>query len=115
HWRWGTTVNVVHPPFPAGTPIIPPGSNQDVDFAVVRWHPGEEHPDDFLTLVNDNPLVGTGTGIVFWYSATGYHNSDTFFMHGGFFKPGNTLVGTSVSVQPEDTSTGSTPVTLTFD
>jgi hypothetical protein len=116
HWRWGNVSNLVSPGFPSftdGEPLIPPGSNQDVDFAVVRWHPGEEHPDDFRTLVNGEALLGTR--IVFWYSATGHQDSDTFFIHGGFFAPGNTPVGTSVKVQPEDTSTETTPVTLTFD
>ncbi len=113
HWRWGGASNVCSPGFTDGEPIVPPGSNQDVYFAVVRWHRGEEHPDDCRTLVSGESPIGTG--IVFWYSATGYQNNDTFFTHGGFFSPGNTPVGTSVSVQPEDTSTGTTPITLTFD
>ena len=92
HWRWGKSL----PNFPNknnGEPIVPKGSNQDVEVAVVALHPGEEHPDDLHELIDGEPLVDrTGKVVpdvepVFWYSATGHQPKDTFFLHGGFFQP----------------------------
>jgi hypothetical protein len=86
HWRWGKSV----PDFPGkhdGTPIIPDGSNQSVELAVVAFHPGEEHPDDFHDLVGPNAEPLLDDDPLLWYSATGRQAKDTFFLHGGFFQP----------------------------
>lgn len=80
HWRWGAPADGG---FGNGNPLIPKGSNQDVEFGVTRYRPGEAHPADFHTLVNGESLAGQD--LVFWYSATGHHDADTFFQHGGFF------------------------------
>jgi hypothetical protein len=85
HWRWGIFLTYLSHVDGNGFPIVPPGSNQDVNFAVVRWHAGEEDPEDFTSLVNGESLLGFP--MVLWYSATGYLNSDSFFIHGGFFGP----------------------------
>jgi uncharacterized repeat protein (TIGR01451 family) len=83
HWRWGTPAGDA---FGGGRPLIRPGSNQDVEFAVTVHRPGEEHPADFKALVDGERL--RGEDLVFWYSATGHQQSDTFFNHGGFFSTG---------------------------
>jgi len=80
HWRWGAPAGDA---FGGGRPLIPAPSNQDVEFAVTRYRPGEEHPADFETLVNGERLENQD--LVFWYSATGHQQSDAFFDHGGFF------------------------------
>ena len=96
HWRWGKIASDPNlgggPAFGDGKPLIPEGSTQSVDFAVVRHHPGEEDPNNYTTLALDNPepLISQGgerTNIVFWYSATGSLPQDAFFTHGGFFNP----------------------------
>jgi probable HAF family extracellular repeat protein len=82
HWRWGK----IKPFVGGGSPILSnPQSNQDVYFAVVKWHPGEQDPIEITDLVNGEPLNPADT--VFWYSAIGYQDHDTFFYHGGFFAP----------------------------
>ena len=80
HWRWGAPAGDA---FGGGRPLIPRGSNQDLEFAVTLQRPGEEHPADFKALVDGESLAGQD--LVFWYSATGHQPSDTFFDHGGFF------------------------------
>lgn len=84
HWRWGKASPDAFPDKNGGNPLVPPGSNQDVDLAVVAFHPGEEHPNDFHELMQGEFVY---PGMVFWYSATGHQASDTFFRHGGFFQP----------------------------
>jgi hypothetical protein len=99
HWRWGKIFNtpIVQRLIPDaaafmaangnGQPIIPPGSDQTVDVAVVQWNgPSSEDPTDFTDLLlNNAPLKSSE--LEFWYSATGYQPSDTFFIHGGWFDP----------------------------
>ena len=80
HWRWGAPAGDA---FGGGRPLIPPGSNQDLEFAVTLHRPGEEHPADFHAQVDGESLADQD--LVFWYSATGHQQSDTFFDHGGFF------------------------------
>lgn len=94
HWRWGTwLVEDLDPKFGRGLPMIPSGSLQDVDIALVRHHDGEEDPTDYHTLVNGEavqtniPIFHDPLGVVFWYSATGRQAQDTFFTHGIFFNP----------------------------
>jgi len=90
HWRWGGATNFfLFPGFfdrnGRGNPIIPTGSNQDVNIAVVAFHPGEEHPFDYTDLLNGESLKHQSP--VLWYVGTGHQAKDTFFMHGGFFQP----------------------------
>jgi hypothetical protein len=65
--------------------LIPFGSNQDVVVAVTLATAGEEHPDDFNTLLNPREVLNPGSP-VFWHSATGHLATDTFFRYGGFFQ-----------------------------
>lgn len=85
HWRWS---NVFGAAWQSGQPLIPAGSNQSVNFAIVRYRAGEENPTNYTDLIG-SPLGETLNGfpIVFWYSATGYQAFDSFFTHGGFFSP----------------------------
>jgi YVTN family beta-propeller protein len=123
HWRWGDGVKFPAPPrfvplpqFNNGSPLIPNGSNQSIEFAVVRFHSGEEHPDDFHSLIDSPPETLIGQPQVFWYSASSSQPSDQFFTHGGFFSPDpDTPAGSNISVQPVDSSTATAPVVLTFD
>ncbi len=85
HWRWGTFLKFPRD-VPPGQPIIPAGSTQTVEVAVVRARPEEEHPAGTLAdLVNDESVVNTDN--VFWYSPTGHQPADAFFVHGLFFSP----------------------------
>jgi hypothetical protein len=87
HWRWAIIASQPpfgNPSFGLGQPLIPNNSDQSVDFAVVRWKPDEDDPNDYTALVLDSP-EGFSNNIVFWYSATGHLNQDIFFGHGGFF------------------------------
>ena len=86
HWRWGYLIRIpciTDPSFEdaAGTPIIPVGSNQDVNIAVLRNQ--VEDPADISRLSNNQSLQGAEP--VFYYSSTGYKTEDMFFTHGGFF------------------------------
>lgn len=86
HWRWSKALNIlVGDQFGGGDPIVPDGSNQSVKVAVVRYYPGELEPRYLEDLVEGQSLVGWPA--VFWYDATGYQQSDTFFTHGAFFSP----------------------------
>jgi len=80
HWRWGAPAGSA---YGGGAPLIPLGSNQDVEFAVTRYRTGEEHPADFHALVDGESLAGQD--LVFWYSGTGHQAKDVFFDHGAFF------------------------------
>ncbi len=83
HWRWSALLGS---DWGSGNPLIPTGSNQDVEFAVVRYHPGEDDPADFHSSVNGEPL--RNQDMVFWYSATCHRDHDTVFPltdHGAFF------------------------------
>jgi uncharacterized repeat protein (TIGR01451 family) len=105
HWRWGLVVPEGFPDRHDGTPIIPGGSTQDVEFTVVAHRDGEEHPNDFHDLINGESL--REQDLVLWYSATGNQPSDTFFFHGGFFQPadeadlGVTMTGPPIAHQNE--------------
>jgi hypothetical protein len=112
HWRWGKSV----PDFEfkhGGTPIIPDGSDQSVELAVVAFHPGEERPEDFHSLVDLNPEPLLDDNPVLWYSATSHRPTDTFFMHGGFFQPVPEADLALSGSAPESVTPGS-DLTLTF-
>jgi len=105
HWRWGLVVPEGFDDRHDGTPIIPAGSTQDVEFTVVAHRDGEEHPNDFHDLINGEGL--RQQDLVLWYSAKGNQASDTFFFHGGFFQPvdeadlGVTMTGPPIVHQNE--------------
>src|SRR6185503_9499393 len=110
HWRWGSAIF-------AGTPLqptprdynyfqayVPKGSPQNLDIAVVKYWPGEDDPNDYLTLVNDERIRHPQTGFdstaqsydytspdatVLWNSATSSKRNDTFFIQPGFFYGGD--------------------------
>ncbi|MEK6335595.1 MAG: Ig-like domain-containing protein, partial [Acidobacteriota bacterium] len=129
HWRWGSITSILGTPEGGGNPIgIPEGSNQDVDFGVVAYQSGEEHPVvPYNDLVNGlvqywqpirtynpagrNPLQiyrdSAPNDVVYWQSGTGYQNTDTFFAYGGFFNP--TLVSQQLysATGPSHSSNGS--------
>ena len=81
HWRWSNAFAGAQ--FRGGNPLIPMGSNQSVNFAIVHFAPGEEDPIDYRSLVTGDSLFPGSP--VFWYSATGFQDTDQFFTHGGFF------------------------------
>lgn len=88
HWIWSKLASFFStcnggPALGNGAPIIPAGSNQDVEIGVSLLRPGEEHPFDFRTLIGGEPLPGGMP--VFWNSSTSHLPSDLFFMYGGFF------------------------------
>lgn len=86
HWRWSEFVAILGgPQFGSGNPIVPDGSNQSVKVAISRYYPDELEPLYFDQLVEGRSVVGWP--VVFWYDATGYQPSDTFFTHGAFFSP----------------------------
>jgi hypothetical protein len=104
HWRWGHLANTLllgTPGFTDGLPIVPPGSHQSLDIAVVQYKSPaldpdaeEEDPIDYAKLVNGEPLGGKHPLLpqqnyypVLWYVGTGYQNEDSFFYHYGFFAP----------------------------
>src|SRR5262249_28509130 len=99
HWRWAWWASL---PLIGGVggfgwrrPLIPPGSNQDVDIAVVNYEPPagpnpEDDPEDYHDLFNEPDQVqgwessldgSTFTRVpkdlVFWYSSTGHQIHDT--------------------------------------
>ena len=103
HWRWGKPAG---PAYGDGLPLIPKGSNQGVEFTAVRWHPGEEDPQDFKLLLDDEGLQNEE--MVFWYSPTGHQASDTFFQHGGFFSTLSHFadLALTASVSPDPVTVG---------
>jgi hypothetical protein len=80
HWRWPSMFSGF-PGDNSGEPIIPPGSNQSVDVAIVAY------PDNQMAscsnLAAGHQIVSLPT--VFWYCGKGYQDGDSFFQHGGFF------------------------------
>jgi hypothetical protein len=104
HWRWSSAINS----FPAnliaqfdptfdnnmGKRKLPPGSNQDVDVAILKsGDHSEEHPYNVKNLYQPQASIlpsdliadPNGPKPIFWYIATGHQNSDQFFVHGGGF------------------------------
>jgi hypothetical protein len=107
HWRWGLAIDATFPDLNEGIPLVPAGSPQNVELAVVAQRDGEEHPNDFHELIGPQPESLAHRNLVFWHSATSSLPSDTFFRYGGFFKPvdeadlGVTMTGPSVVHQNE--------------
>jgi uncharacterized repeat protein (TIGR01451 family) len=102
HWRWGKSFG---PHFNNGEPFLPQGSNQDLSIGIVRYHSGEEHPNnllDLLSFTNPEPIRTRATSIfetetyfdftkaeevVYWTSATGRKQSEELLGHYSFFIP----------------------------
>jgi len=100
HWRWGKNQGE-H--FGSGKLLLPENTTQDLTFAIVRNNFGEEDPNDFASLINNEAIrfpLSPNAGvidqyqayryfvpgeIVTWLSATGYKNSDEFFGFYSFF------------------------------
>src|SRR6266404_5967388 len=129
HWRWGKITGLPAGFAPEGNSKligIPLGSNQDVDFGVVAYQSGEEHPlNRFSDVVNGlvqywqpirtyntagrNPLQiyrdSAPEDVVYWQSGTGYQAGDTFFGYGSFFNPSmpnqQLSAGTSAAAQSQ--------------
>ncbi len=111
HWRWAQLLTrsdyvgatVVSPRFNnnGGYPIIPANSNQDVDIAVDYLNSNDTGLDStgqlwaggkqiFQSTGND---IGAGSPLAFWYSGTGHSQSESFFVHGGFFSSLRVIIG----------------------
>lgn len=97
HWRWSKFVGQK---WGHGRALIPPGSKQHFDFAVVKNQPGEDHPADFPVLANRERIRHPATGydpprqvfdfsapddVVLWYSATGHQSGDVLYEFYSFF------------------------------
>lgn len=118
HWRWSNIFQPTQvfpfvpygPQFGAGRALIPPGSNQSLDIAVVRYRAGEEDPENFRALVGNESLIGLPR--VFWYGSEGFQQQDRFFTHGGFFHsevvPPNAHLSVSNSGSPDRVVVGGT-------
>jgi uncharacterized repeat protein (TIGR01451 family) len=140
HWRWSAFIG--EPGFNNGRPLIPDGSNQDVDIGVSLFRDTEEDPAFFGDLVEVPELISgldyiggsmyipAPRDVVFWYSSTGHLMSDTFSPTvGSFFNPSDdeaTAVITDTLPDPPDgghhhnhavalsSSTTDIPVSVTF-
>lgn len=99
HWHWDEKVSLslailsrltAASAFNYNSPLIPDGSDQDLNIAIVTYNPSnqEEFPEDSYKLVNDEALVGQNQ--VVWYNAIGHQKHDRFFEFGGFL--GNKVV-----------------------
>jgi uncharacterized repeat protein (TIGR01451 family) len=139
HWRWSAFNG---DKFNNGRPLIPEGSNQDVDIGVSLFRDTEEDPGFFAQLVDVPELISgldyiggssyipAPRDVVFWYSSTGHLSSDTFSPTvGSFFNPSDaeaTAVITDTLPDPPSgghdhhhasslsSSTTDIPVTVTF-
>jgi uncharacterized repeat protein (TIGR01451 family) len=122
HWRWGAFNGAA---FNNGLVKIPTGSNQDLDFAIVRNHTLEEDPVDYKALANQEPIRHPTTGwdvkeeqsydyttpdeVVVWYSGTGYQPADSFFTHGGFFNAAESDVDATINRAPSGSNIANAP------
>jgi len=99
HWRWAANIG---DGFGYGRPLIPEGSNQDVDIGVALFvaSEAEEDPAHLTDLLMEPQLISgleyfagstymdAPRDIVFWYSSTGHLPMDTFSPTiGSFFNP----------------------------
>jgi hypothetical protein len=94
HWRWPSKF-AGFPGDNGGEPIIPPGSNQSVDIALVAYP--DNQMKDCSNLASGHQIADLPT--VFWYCGKGFQDSDSFFQHGGFFNPvANTTTNPAVAI-----------------
>jgi hypothetical protein len=153
HWRWSAitfgkrvdpmvnpiTDNPITDEKLRGTPYL--ASNQDINIIVVKYHAGEDDPDDPLTLVNNEQIATTTyggstlsptTGIcdcilatadhpIVWYvaSSTSDTNQEPFFAHGFFVLDTSKLPNKQAHSVPKNTApvpntspNSSSPITL---
>ncbi|HET6975524.1 MAG TPA: Ig-like domain-containing protein [Pyrinomonadaceae bacterium] len=92
HWRWSWKVDEepFRPPSGRGQPLVPPNSPQSLDAAIVAYRQGEEDPQDFGQLLNQEKLAKEGAGryrkdTVLWVSYHSFINQDTFFWNPAWF------------------------------
>lgn len=102
HWRWDGFFE--NPTFGSGSPLIPHGSTQSAQIAVVAGEQCQGHaPGSVRCYTNDDldnvdqlqKVVGNKDfqgpinthGLAFWYVASGTQNDDVFFEHGSFVDP----------------------------
>jgi uncharacterized repeat protein (TIGR01451 family) len=118
HWRWGKGWGE-H--WNNGEPYLPSESNQDLTIGVVRYHSGEEHPNnlsDIFSITSPEPIRSKSASladaalggesyhyskaeeVVYWTSATGYKPNDTLFGHYSFFIPSEAGVARSITIVP---------------
>jgi hypothetical protein len=111
HWRWAGLLGFP-PGLPPGRPLIPLGSDQDIEFGVVRVVPGEDKPmsTGFESFVTGEPIANSNSTL--WYSPTGHQATDTFLTHGLFFSPEKTASRCRlIVVYPTDATPGLTTFT----
>jgi len=91
HWYWGGVANWIDPSWPTGVPLIPLGSRQSVNIALVDYknNPAETDPTDYNSLVNKTKVKNKDKlppqwDSVFWYEGISTSQEDSFFIHGGF-------------------------------
>lgn len=90
HWRWGWHLGAA---FGGGKPLIPYGSNQDVDIGIVRFvPPAQTSSQEENEIHSGTDSIRTGDNkpldVSLWYWSTGHQPSDTFFpTKGSFFNP----------------------------
>jgi len=85
HWRWGEFLAFPdnHDP---GIPLIPAGSLQTVEVAIVKYRAIEDTTSAvWQDLENGESLAGAD--LAFWHVGEGIQPSDSFFDHGLFFGP----------------------------
>jgi hypothetical protein len=117
HWRWDKGLATLNSSFNAnnGDPLIPLGSTQDIDIAVVR---GDRDPNPpsvasfFTSRGSLDPKVGDPQPVL-WYLGTGHLNADSFFTHGGFFSSRETIQ-TGVITNMSGTANADGTYTVTF-
>lgn len=117
HWRWAWWASLPGGEgFGWGRPLIPVGSNQDVDIAVVNYETPtgpnpEDDPEDYhdlflepgqtqtwLSSMDGSSFTRVTKDLVFWYSSTGHQIHDTFTPTPGiFFNPSDPNVSASIT------------------
>jgi hypothetical protein len=91
HWRWSDAIS--GSVWGGGQPLIPPGSKQSVDIAVVEAGLSNDDANVLaprFAQVSPGPLpsVYSLTNPVLWYGASSSAQSDTFFYNGAWYSSG---------------------------
>ena len=116
HWRWGSSI----PSSEYGNGSVRlyyPDTNQDLDFAVVKYkHLEQENaePLDYAALADRESIrLGTTVGdqVLVYYSATGRRQTDSFFHHLYFFNPDFGSGTRPIQRHSPNSSSSSTPTT----
>jgi uncharacterized repeat protein (TIGR01451 family) len=103
HWRWSQlTPNAFFNP---GKPLIPPGSDQalDVGLALVKLNENDNelHPEDYGFTLNEESIRNGDNrkAAVFWYSSTGFKDTDKFFWNPAWFNSNPNVVSQNLVVE----------------